>query len=72
MSTMNLSEIQKLVRDKDIEFIRFEQTGTHGISRFKTIPARATKKASPGIAAVSKRNAQKLCIPIGRFRPGRG
>jgi glutamine synthetase len=37
---MNLTEIQKLLRDKDIEFIRFEQTDTHGISRSKTIPAR--------------------------------
>jgi glutamine synthetase len=37
---MKLTEIQKLLRDKDIEFIRFEQTDTHGISRSKTIPAR--------------------------------
>jgi len=37
---MNLTEIQKLLRDNDIEFIRFEQTDTHGISRSKTIPAR--------------------------------
>jgi glutamine synthetase len=35
---MNLPEIQKLLRDNDIEFIRFEQTDTHGISRSKTIP----------------------------------
>ena len=37
---MNLSEIQKLLRDKGIEFIRFEQTDTHGISRSKTIPVK--------------------------------
>ena len=37
---MSLAEIQKLLRDKEIEFIRFEQTDTHGISRSKTIPAR--------------------------------
>src|SRR5215510_5320146 len=37
---MSLAEIQKLLRDKDIEFIRFEQTDTHGISRSKTIPVR--------------------------------
>jgi glutamine synthetase len=37
---MSLTEIQKLLRDKEIEFIRFEQTDTHGISRSKTIPAR--------------------------------
>ena len=37
---MNLSEIQRLLCDKNIEFIRFEQTDTHGISRSKTIPAR--------------------------------
>ena len=37
---MNLTEIQKFLRDNDIEFIRFEQTDTHGISRSKTIPAR--------------------------------
>ena len=37
---MSLTEIQKLLYDKDIEFIRFEQTDTHGISRSKTIPAR--------------------------------
>ena len=37
---MSLTEIQKLLQDKDIEFIRFEQTDTHGISRSKTIPAR--------------------------------
>jgi glutamine synthetase len=39
-ATMSLAEIQKLLRDKDIEFVRFEQTDTHGISRSKTIPAR--------------------------------
>jgi glutamine synthetase len=39
-STMSLTEVQKLLNDKDIEFIRFEQTDTHGISRSKTIPAR--------------------------------
>jgi glutamine synthetase len=37
---MNLAEIQKLLGDKDIEFIRFEQTDTHGISRSKIIPTR--------------------------------
>jgi glutamine synthetase len=37
---MSLAEIQNLLRDKGIEFIRFEQTDTHGISRSKTIPAR--------------------------------
>jgi glutamine synthetase len=37
---MNLAEIQKLLCDKGIEFLRFEQTDTHGISRSKTIPVK--------------------------------
>jgi glutamine synthetase len=37
---MNLPEIQKLLFSNNVEFIRFEQTDTHGISRSKTIPAR--------------------------------
>jgi glutamine synthetase len=37
---MDLTEIQKLLRDKGVEFIRFEQTDTHGISRSKTIPVK--------------------------------
>src|SRR3954451_10851931 len=36
---MQLTEISKLLRDRDIEFIRFEQTDTHGISRSKTVPS---------------------------------
>jgi glutamine synthetase len=37
---MQLTEISKLLRDRGIEFIRFEQTDTHGISRSKTVPLR--------------------------------
>jgi glutamine synthetase len=37
---MQLTEITKLLRDREIEFIRFEQTDTHGISRSKTVPVR--------------------------------
>jgi glutamine synthetase len=37
---MQPTEISKLLRDRGIEFIRFEQTDTHGISRSKTVPLR--------------------------------
>jgi glutamine synthetase len=37
---MNLTEVQKLLLEKGIEFVRFEQTDTHGISRSKTIPVK--------------------------------
>ncbi len=37
---MDLTTIENLMRDQGIEFVRFEQPDTHGISRNKTIPAR--------------------------------
>jgi glutamine synthetase len=37
---MQLTEICKLLHDSNVEFVRFEQTDTHGISRSKTVPAR--------------------------------
>ncbi len=35
-----LTEIEKRLAEAGIEFIRFEQTDTHGISRSKTVPVR--------------------------------
>src|SRR5260221_14719659 len=35
-----LDEIEEKLFGKNIEFIRFEQTDTHGISRSKTVPMR--------------------------------
>ncbi|MFQ5341233.1 MAG: glutamine synthetase family protein [Anaerolineae bacterium] len=35
---MTLNDVQQLIQDNGIEFIRFEQTDTHGIARSKTIP----------------------------------
>ena len=32
---MQLSEICQFLKDRDVEFVRFEQTDTHGISRSK-------------------------------------
>jgi glutamine synthetase len=37
---MQITEIRKLFNEGDVEFVRFEQTDTHGISRSKTVPAR--------------------------------
>jgi len=34
----DLTDLQKLIEQNQIEFIRFEQADTHGISRSKTIP----------------------------------
>ena len=35
-----LADIEKQMAETGVEFIRFEQTDTHGISRSKTVPAR--------------------------------
>ncbi|PSB27010.1 glutamine synthetase family protein [Stenomitos frigidus] len=35
-----LAAIQQLFKNGTVEFVRFEQPDTHGISRFKTVPAR--------------------------------
>jgi glutamine synthetase len=37
---MQIVEIRELFRNGDVEFVRFEQSDTHGISRSKTVPAR--------------------------------
>ncbi len=37
---MDLATIELLMRDQNIEFVRFEQPDTHGIARNKTVPAR--------------------------------
>ncbi|MGQ9625439.1 MAG: glutamine synthetase family protein [Anaerolineae bacterium] len=37
---MDLATIETLMREKSIEFVRFEQPDLHGISRNKTVPAR--------------------------------
>src|SRR5512147_1539388 len=37
-STMDLPEVSQYLREHRIEFIRFEQSDTHGISRSKTVP----------------------------------
>jgi glutamine synthetase len=37
---MDLSDINQMIADQQIEFIRFEQTDTHGISRSKLVPAK--------------------------------
>jgi glutamine synthetase len=37
---MNKDEIQGLFDSGDVEFVRMEQTDTHGIARSKTVPAR--------------------------------
>ena len=37
---MDLAAISRLIAEQQIEFVRFEQSDTHGISRSKTVPAR--------------------------------
>jgi len=37
---MKLAKIERIIHEEGIEFVRFEQTDTHGISRSKTVPAR--------------------------------
>ncbi len=37
---MNLPELSQRLREHGIEFIRFEQSDTHGISRSKTVPVK--------------------------------
>src|SRR5262245_2723460 len=37
---MNLADISQVIAEQHIEFVRFEQPDTHGISRSKLIPAR--------------------------------
>lgn len=37
---MKLTEVRELIQTDEVEFIRFEQTDTHGIARSKTVPAR--------------------------------
>ncbi|HBY95845.1 MAG: glutamine synthetase family protein [Ardenticatenaceae bacterium] len=37
---MKLTDIRDLIQTGDVEFIRFEQSDTHGIARSKTVPAR--------------------------------
>src|SRR5215510_15954727 len=37
---MELSDISRLIAEQRIEFVRFEQSDTHGISRSKIVPAR--------------------------------
>src|SRR6185503_2759390 len=39
-SAVNLTDISRAIGEGQIEFIRFEQTDTHGISRSKLVPAR--------------------------------
>jgi glutamine synthetase len=37
---IDFSDIQALIHDRSIQFIRFEQSDTHGLSRSKTVPVR--------------------------------
>ncbi|XP_002730900.1 lengsin-like [Saccoglossus kowalevskii] len=37
---MDLDMVQKIIKDNNIHYVRFEQTDIHGIARSKTIPAR--------------------------------
>ncbi|RME50986.1 MAG: glutamine synthetase [Caldilineae bacterium] len=37
---MKLAKIERLIHEEGIEFVRFEQSDTHGISRSKTVPSR--------------------------------
>ena len=37
---MELDEVLSRITDDGIEFVRFEQSDLHGISRSKTVPAR--------------------------------
>ena len=49
-STWNdrLNELEKQIAENGIEFVRFEQTDTHGISRSKTIPVRHFRHFAEG------------------------
>ena len=47
---MDLTALDRALRDQHIEFVRFEQSDTHGISRSKTVPARhAARFAHEGL-----------------------
>jgi len=39
-AVVQITEIHKLFNEGDVEFVRFEQSDTHGIARSKTVPAR--------------------------------
>src|SRR6266496_6833699 len=41
---MNLADISQVITEQQIEFVRFEQPDTHGISRSKLIPARHAER----------------------------
>src|SRR6266545_5287455 len=41
---MNLADISRVIAEQRIEFVRFEQSDTHGISRSKLIPARHAER----------------------------
>jgi glutamine synthetase len=41
---MELSDISRLIAEWGIEFVRFEQSDTHGISRSKIVPARHVER----------------------------
>jgi len=43
-----LNELEKQIAEAGIEFVRFEQTDTHGISRSKTIPVRHFRHFAEG------------------------
>lgn len=43
---MDLSDVRRIIADQSIEFIRFEQSDTHGISRSKLVPARHLERFS--------------------------
>ncbi len=43
---MNIADIERLIHEQRIEFVRFEQTDSHGISRSKTVPARHFRRFS--------------------------
>src|ERR1043165_4483431 len=45
---MELEEVLSRIADDDIEFVRFEQTDLHGISRSKTVPARHVESFARG------------------------
>ena len=41
---MNLADISRALAEQQVEFVRFEQADTHGISRSKLIPARHVER----------------------------
>ncbi|XP_071479844.1 lengsin-like [Diadema antillarum] len=45
---MNLDKVLELMREKDIKYVRFEQTDINGVARSKTIPARHFKEKVTG------------------------